>query len=222
MRDNDKTSHMVKAAAATALAAYGFKKGGVVGTTVGIVGAGLTATELAAAAGASKGSSAPREVRQVIEVMASARKAYEMWSRFERFPSFMQDVIEVRRKGERAWHWVVEGPLGQRIEWDAELTADEPSKLISWRSITAGVGNSGKVRFEPTEHGTRVFVVLRFDQPVGPIGAVVAKVTGGDYEKMVREDLRRFKRLAEAEETARAAHLWEPEKIEPAHESFAS
>lgn len=215
MSDNNKTSHVVKAAAATALAAYGFKRGGVVGATVGIVGARLTATELAAAAGASLISSTPREVRQVIEVRASAHAAYDMWSRFESFPSFMRNVIEVRKKGERAWHWIVEGPLGQRFEWDAEITASQPGKLISWRSMTADVGNSGEVRFEPTARGTRIFVVMRFDQPVGPIGAVVAKVTGSDPEKMVREDLRQFKRLIEADETARILQLWKPEKLEP-------
>jgi uncharacterized membrane protein len=212
MGDNDKKSHMVKAAAATALAAYGFKKGGFVGTAVGIVGASLTATEIAAAAGVMLVPAAPREVRQAIEVMTSPEDAYAVWSRFESFPSFMQNVIEVRKTGDRTWHWVVEGPLGQRIEWDAEVTANQPGKLISWRSTTADVDNSGEVRFEPTEHGTRVFVFMTFGQPVGPIGAAVAKVTGSDPQKMVREDMRRFKRLIEAGETARVVQLWKPEK----------
>ncbi|HST19605.1 MAG TPA: hypothetical protein VLR90_00670, partial [Blastocatellia bacterium] len=76
MSENDKKSHVVKAAAATALAAYGFKKGGIVGTTVGIVGASITATEIAAAAGVSLVPSTPREVQQAIEVMASPEEAY--------------------------------------------------------------------------------------------------------------------------------------------------
>ncbi|HKS39296.1 MAG TPA: SRPBCC family protein [Blastocatellia bacterium] len=212
MSENDKKSHVVKAAAATALAAYGFKKGGIVGTTVGIVGASITATEIAAAAGVSIVPSTPREVRQAIEVMASPEEAYEMWSRFEAFPTFMQNVIEVRKTGDRTWHWVVEGPLGQRIEWDAEVTVNEPGKFIGWRSTTADVDNNGAVRFEPTEHGTRVFVFMTFNQPAGPIGAVVAKVTGSDPQKMVRQDLRRFKQLIEAGEIARVVQLWKPEK----------
>ncbi|MGA9773538.1 MAG: SRPBCC family protein [Blastocatellia bacterium] len=212
MNENDKTSHVVKAAAATALAAYGFKRGGIVGTTVGIVGASITATEIAAAAGVSILPSTPREVNQAVEVMASPEKAYEMWSRFEAFPSFMQNVIEVRRTGDRTWHWVVEGPLGQRIEWDAEVTVNEPGRFIAWRSTTADVDNNGAVRFEPTEHGTRVFVFMTFNQPAGPIGAVVAKVTGSDPQKMVRQDLRRFKQLIEAGEIARVVQLWNPEK----------
>jgi len=40
MANQDKATRMMKAAAATALAAYGFKRGGLVGTAIGIVGAG--------------------------------------------------------------------------------------------------------------------------------------------------------------------------------------
>jgi uncharacterized membrane protein len=207
MGENNKTARVVKAAAATALAAYGFRKGGVVGATVGIVGAGISATEIAAAAGVSLMPSTPSEVRQTVEVMASAEKAFEMWSHFENFPDFMQNVVEVRKQGEREWRWAVEGPLGQRIEWDAEVTASEPGKLIRWRSTTADIRNSGEARFEPTQHGCRIFVIMRFDQPAGPIGAVVSKVTGSDPQKMVRQDLRRFKQLLEAAEAARVAQL---------------
>ena len=187
----------MKAAAATALATYGFKIGGVVGAAVGIVGAGLTATELAAAAGMPL-TPTSHEVRETIEVMASPEQAYEVWSRFEEFPRFMANALEVRKTGERALHWVVEGPLGQRIEWDAKIAASEPGEFIAWRSTTADINNSGEVHFERTKRGTRVLVVMTFGQPIGPIGAVVAKVTGSDPQRGVRQDLRSFKRLIEA------------------------
>jgi uncharacterized membrane protein len=210
---NEKTLRVVRAAAATALAAYGFKKGGVVGTAVGIVGAGLTATELAAATGLPLTSSTPVEVRQSIEVMASPEEAYAAWARFEEFPHFMANVLEVHRIGRRKSHWVIEAPLGQRIEWDAETTANEPGEFIAWRSTTAGIDNSGEVRFEPTERGTRLLVVMTFGQPVGPIGSVVAKVSGSDPQALVRQDLRRFKELIEAGGFARAGQLSEPEQM---------
>lgn len=207
MKNNERTLHVVRAAAATALATYGFKKGGVVGNAVGIVGAGLTANSLAAAAGMPLSSSTPREVRQAIEVMATPEEAYEMWSRFENFRRFMADVVEVRKTGDRTSHWVVKGPLGQRIEWDARTTIDEPGKSIAWRSTTAGIDNSGEVHFERTERGARVLVVMTFGRTVGPIGAVVAKVTGSDPQALVRRGLRRFKQLVEAREPSRTAYL---------------
>jgi uncharacterized membrane protein len=204
MANNEKALHVMKAAAATALATYGFKRGGVVGAAVGIVGAGLTATELAAAAGMPL-TPTLREVRETVEVMASPEEAYEVWSRFEEFPRFMANVLEVRKTGERTSHWVVEGPLGQRIEWDAKTTASEPGEFIAWRSTTADINNGGEVHFERTKRGTRVLVVMTFGQPVGPIGAVVAKVTGSDPQEVVRQDLRSFKQLIEAGELSPAS-----------------
>ena len=59
MADNHRAMHAMKALAAAALAAYGFKKGGLVGTALGVVGAGLGATEMAAMAGLPLAESAP-------------------------------------------------------------------------------------------------------------------------------------------------------------------
>jgi uncharacterized membrane protein len=213
MNNNKKTLHVVRAAAATALAAYGFKRGGVVGTAVGIVGAGLTAGELVAATGMPLTHSTPIEVRQSIEVMASPEEAYGIWSHFGEFPRFMANVVEVRKTGDRTWHWVVEGSLGQHVEWDAEMTADEPGEYIAWRSTTAGIDDGGEVHFERTEHGTHVLVIMTFGQPVGPIGAVVAKVSGGAPDALVRQDLRRFKQLIEAGGFAQASGPSDPGRM---------
>jgi uncharacterized membrane protein len=201
MSSNEKsenTIRMAAAAAGAALAVLGFKKGGVAGATVGIMGASIVATGIAAATGLPVTSNTPREVRETLEVMASPEETFDAWSRFENFPRFMSNVIDVRRTGERTFHWVAEGPLGQRVEWDAELTASQRGKLISWRSTTAEIPNSGEVHFEPTRHGTRVLVVMRYGQTIGPIGALVARITGGDPRSLVRQDLLRFKQLVEA------------------------
>src|SRR3954463_15260954 len=110
MANNDKATHVLKVAVATALAAYGFKRGGLVGTAIGIVGAGLGATEIAAVAGVPLAESAPIEVRETVDVRATPEAAYEIWSRFEGFPRFMRNVIEVRRTSANTWHWSIEGP----------------------------------------------------------------------------------------------------------------
>lgn len=206
MADNHTATRVMKAAAATALAAYGFKKGGLVGKAIGIVGAGLGATEIAAAAGVPLAQSAPREVRETIDVTASPEEAYHFWSRFEDFPRFMSKVIDVRPASANTWHWTVEGPLSQPIEWDARIVADVPGKLIAWRSTTAGMDNRAEVRFERTANGTRVLVFMRSALPAGPIGTIVAWLTKGDPGMKLRQDLRRFKQQIEAGDGVRAAH----------------
>jgi uncharacterized membrane protein len=213
MAENDKAIHVMKAATATALAAYGFKKRGLIGTAIGIVGAGVGATEIAAAAGVSLLHSAPQEVRETIDVKASPDEAYRVWSRIEGLPRFMQNVREVRRTSANTWHWTVAGPLGQSVEWEALVTADVPGKVIAWRSTTAGVDNRGEVRFERTAGGTRVLATMRIALPAGPIGSLVARITKSDPRRMVRQDLRRFKRLLEASQSARAAQIVAPEDV---------
>lgn len=199
MSANEKAAQVATAAAGAALAFYGFKKGGITGTIVGVMGAGIATKTIASVAGVPViSASTPREVREIAEVRASPERAFAVWSRPEDFPRFMSNVSEVRKTGERTYHWTVEGPLGRRIEWDAEVTHSLPGRVIAWKSITAGVTNSGEVRFEPTRHGTRIFVTMRYGQLAGPIGALVARVTGSDPQEMVRHDLGRFKQLIEA------------------------
>lgn len=198
MSNNERAAQVATAAAGAALALYGFKKGGITGTIVGVMGAGIATKTLASVAGVPIVSpSTPREVREVIEVAASREEAYEMWARLEEFPRFMANVSEVRKTGDRTYHWTVAGPLGQRVEWDAELTHSLPGRLIAWRSMSADVPNSGEVHFEATRHGTRILVIMRYGQTAGPIGALVARLTGSDPKATVQQDLRRFKQLIE-------------------------
>jgi uncharacterized membrane protein len=198
MTTNQKAVQMVAAAAGAALAFFGFKKGGVVGSAFGVVGAGIAASSIATVAGVQTGIEAPREVRQAIEVKASPEEVFRVWSRFEGFPRFMHNVIEIKKTAEDTYHWAAEGSLGQSIEWDSRVTHKIPGRMIAWRSITPGLENAGEVHIEGSASGTRLFVVMTYDQPVGPIGKVVALVTGSDPVSMVRQDLDRFKRLVEA------------------------
>ena len=213
MGDNDRAMHAMKAIAAAALAAYGFKKGGLVGTALGVVGAGLGATEVAAVAGLPLSESAPQEVREAIVVQASPQAAYDLWSRFENFPRFLRNVIEVRPTSANTWHWTVAGPLGQHVEWDALVVADVPGEVIAWRSTTADVNHRGEVRFERAANGTRVLATMRVTLPAGPLGSALARLTGSDPARMVRQSLRRFKQLVEADQTARAAEVVPPEAV---------
>jgi uncharacterized membrane protein len=207
MASNQKAVQMAAAAAGAALAFLGFKKGGVIGSAFGVVGAGIAASSIATVAGVQTGIEAPREVRQSIEVKASPEEVFRLWSRFEEFPRFMHNIVDIKKTGEGAYHWTVEGPLGQSIEWDSRVTHKMPDRMIAWRSTTPGIENAGEVHIEGTARGTRVFVVMTYDQPVGPIGKVVALVTRVDPNSMVRRDLGRFKQLVESIETAHSDRL---------------
>ena len=106
------------------------------------------------------------------------------------------------------------GPGGVRATWEAELTADEPGRLLAWRSTPgADVDIAGSVRFTdaPGGRGTEIKVILTYAPPGGKVGAVAAALLGRGGDRLVREALRRFKQLMEAGEVAVAARHREAE-----------
>jgi len=89
--------------------------------------------------------------------------------------------------------------LGLKVEWEAELTADEPGQLIAWKSLPgADVDTAGSVRFTPAGTGTEVRVNLKYDPPAGKVGELVSKMFGENPQQQIREDLQRFKQAIES------------------------
>jgi uncharacterized membrane protein len=134
-----------------------------------------------------------------IRVNAPAQKVYQYWRNFENFPRFMDHVEEVRVVGgnDRMSHWKIKGPLGKSVEFDSELTKDEPGKEIGWNSRGGEMETSGVVTFTDVGDATEVHVVMQwYDTPGGAVGEAVSRMFQ-DPEKMLEEDLMRFKDIAE-------------------------
>lgn len=132
---------------------------------------------------------------------------YTFWRNFENLPRFMQHLDTVQKldaEGTRT-RWVARAPLGQQVEWDAEIINEIPNELIAWQSTEdAQIPNAGTVRFRPAPEGrgTEVKVTLNYLPPAGIVGATVAKLFGEEPSLQVEDDLRRFKRLMETGEIA--------------------
>ena len=139
-----------------------------------------------------------QRVNESIEVEAPVAEIFAYWSNFENFPSFMQNVEEVRMTGEDTSHWQIKGPLGKSVEFDAKTTEMDPSRGIGWNTINGEVMTSGEVRFEEIQPDrTRVEVTMNYaDPPGGKVGEVVANAISNP-EREVREDLQNFASLVE-------------------------
>jgi uncharacterized membrane protein len=143
------------------------------------------------------------QVRKTIIINRSPEELYQFWHDFENLPRFMTDLESVVVRDGKHSHWVAKAPAGTSVEWDAEITADEPNRLISWRSLEgADVDNSGTVRFEPATggRGTVVIVEIEYNPPGGVVGATVAKLFGKEPGQQAQEALRCFKQLMETGE----------------------
>jgi uncharacterized membrane protein len=142
-----------------------------------------------------------------VTVDRPADDLYRSWRDIASLPTFMDHLRSVEVTGERTSHWVANAPAGRTVEWDAEIVEDRPGELIAWRSSdTATVRSSGTVRFTPApgNRGTEVTVEMEYAPPGGAIGAVVAKLFGEEPVQQLKDDLRRFKQVAETGEVLRS------------------
>jgi uncharacterized membrane protein len=167
-------------------------------TAVGAV-MGVTALDLLCAVSLSRGEG-PTHVVQTITIGRSPNEVYEFWRKLENLPQVMHELQSIRQTSERRSHWIVKGPGGRRIEWDAEITDDQPNESISWRASSGDtIAHTGTVRFLPApgDRGTIVRVEMAYDLPGGGLTRTVAKVFGQAPEQKIQLDLYRMKQIIE-------------------------
>lgn len=209
---------LISAMAGSVLALYGLRRFSLGGLATAAVGGGLLyrgvtghcpAYEQLGKSTVGEGASPEQYFERGIHVVATftinkpAEELYRFWHNFENLPKFMTHVRSVSAADDKRSHWVVDGPAGKSIHWDAEVINDEPNRLIAWRSLGgAEVDNAGSVNFNQLDHdrGTEVKVVLDYIPPAGKVGATLAWFFGKSGQQQVREDLRHFKEMMEAGE----------------------
>jgi uncharacterized membrane protein len=143
-------------------------------------------------------------VQKTINVDAPVEEVFAFWTDYQNFPRFMHNVREVRVQDDRS-HWVVAGPAGVPVQWDAELVEMVPDSLLSWRSLRdSAVKHEGWVRFEQNGHGgSRITIRLCYVPPGGAFGHAVATLFGADPKSEMDSDLLRMKTIIE---TGRVPH----------------
>jgi len=135
-------------------------------------------------------------LEQSIEINRQPMDVYRFWRNLSNLPMMFRHLESVQEGNQGHSHWKMKGPTGQAIEWDAELIADVPGQVISWKSLEgADVANAGSVRFERTPAGTNVHVLMRYSNFAGEIGQLAARVMGESAEQILEEDLRNMKDL---------------------------
>jgi len=145
------------------------------------------------------------QITKSIIVKGDVSDVFGLWADFANFPNFMKYIKSVTTTGNLTSRWVMEGPLGKEVEWDAEVTRFEPNKRIAWNTKDRGgngngdVTTSGQVTFKELPHDeTEVTVTMQYKPPAGALGEVVAKIFSNP-EQRVMEDLANFKKYAEGD-----------------------
>ena len=144
----------------------------------------------------------PQRVESSVVVEAPVSRVYDYWRNLENLPSFMTNVEDVRATGPGMTHWRIKGPLGTKMEFDAQTTQEEENRALGWNSVDGNVETSGQVRFQELgSERTRVEVTMNYaDPPGGRIGEVGSKIVSNP-QVMVDQDLYNFKEIIEGRAT---------------------
>jgi uncharacterized membrane protein len=137
-----------------------------------------------------------------IIIARDRNEIYGFWRDFERLPQIFDRLDSVRTIGDRRSHWKLTLPMGRSLEWDAEITDDQPNSRIAWRSVSSPAPHSGEVRFEPAtgNRGTKVHVEIR---PEG-LGTSLGTLFGLVPKQHVNIALHNMKQLLETGEIAKS------------------
>ena len=157
--------------------------------------------------GRHAGGTGHRALRAAVTVRRSPDEVYRFWRDTENLPTFMHHLKSVTTNGDGRTHWVANAPAGQSVEWDAQITEDQPGQRIAWQSLPGStLENGGSVDFTPTPDGgsTEVRVTIGYHLPGGALAKAAATLFGESPDQQVNDDLRRFKQILETGQVMRS------------------
>jgi len=144
----------------------------------------------------------PQRVESSVVVEAPVNRVYDYWRNLENLSNFMTNIEEVRAIGPDRTHWRVKGPLGAKVEYDAQITQDEENRAIGWNTVEGEVQTTGQVLFQELgPETTRVDVTMNYsDPPGGKLGEVGSRFVANP-QAMMDQDLQYFKEIMEGRAT---------------------
>jgi uncharacterized membrane protein len=132
-------------------------------------------------------------ITESVDVEVPVSTAYNQWTQFETFPSFMEGVEEVQQIGDTLTHWRT-SIGGVTREFDAAITEQHPDERVAWKSVSGPV-HAGVVTFHRLDDATtRVTAQMEID-PEGFVEKAADKI--GVLDRRVKGDMRRFKDFIE-------------------------
>ncbi|QDG53313.1 SRPBCC family protein [Persicimonas caeni] len=150
------------------------------------------------------GASQSTQVRATITIDKPVEEVYAKWKDLSNLSRCMRHVESVRRIDDKHWHWKARAPKTNiTVEWDSEIIEEQENEMIVWRSVKGSeIHNEGMIEFKsrPNAEGTEIHAHIVYYPPAGKVGKTIANFLHGISDQIVKEDLRRFKRLLETGE----------------------
>ena len=178
-------------------AAEGLGEKAAQGAKKGLAG-GAISKMLPGGGGSGSGGKKTRRlpIQRWTDVTVPVDKAYQAWTDFDKYPTFMHRVLSVERKDRDKLSWEEKIWFSKR-QWEGKITEQRKNDRIVWKT-TSGMSHKGIVSFhELDENLTRVMVDMEFE----PNGMIEKMASGLRFVKRaVQADLARFKAYVEMED----------------------
>jgi uncharacterized membrane protein len=138
-------------------------------------------------------------IEETVTIQASPQQLFEFCRKPDTLVRVFPHLERVEPIDQIRSHWVMGGPGGTTVEWDARITNEIPGEEIAWKSLPgSNMVSAGSITFRPLlRSGTQVSVVMQYDLPTGKLAAALAWLVGRSPDVEVREALRRLKQLIE-------------------------
>ncbi|MPZ81864.1 MAG: cyclase [Actinophytocola sp.] len=132
-------------------------------------------------------------ITESVDVQVPVSRAYNQWTQFETFPSFMEAVEEVRQLDDTHTHWVTKIG-GVTREFNATITEQHPDERVAWKA-DSGPDHAGVITFHRLDDNTtRVTAQMDID-PDGFVEQAADKL--GILNRRLKGDMQRFKDFIE-------------------------
>lgn len=148
-------------------------------------------------------------ITESVDVQVPVSRAYNQWTQFETFPSFMEAVEEVRQLDDTHTHWVTKIG-GVTREFSATITEQHPDERVAWKA-DSGPNHAGVITFHRLDDNTtRVTAQMDID-PDGFVEQAADKL--GILNRRLKGDMQRFKDFIE--QRGQATGAWREDVRRP-------
>jgi len=135
---------------------------------------------------------------ETVDVNVPVTVAYNQWTKFEEFSSFLSVVESITQVTDTLTEWRVKVGGVERT-FEAQITEQHPDERVAWNSTGGEVDHAGVVTFHRlAENKTRVTVQLDWEAKglLEKAGAVL-----GVDNHVIKKELANFKEFIEAKGT---------------------
>jgi uncharacterized membrane protein len=139
------------------------------------------------------------QIIETVDVNVPVRPAYDQWTRFEEFPTFLDEVEQIVQVDDTTTDWTVK-VAGQERKFRAVITEQHPDERVAWAVKDGETEHAGVVTFHKlSDNETRVTVQIDWE-PSGILEKLGSAVGVGSHA--VKKDLQNYKERVESAPTA--------------------